>query len=312
MPDRGRVVIAGGTGLIGRALATGFSAAGCDVVVLTRGGGGSSAGTAARSVAWDPDGTAGAWAQELDGAAAVINLAGAGLADRRWTKERKEELRASRVLPTRSLVAGLRSAPARPAVFVQGSAVGFYGISRGDDELDESFPPGDDFLGRLCVAWEAEAQPAAALGCRLVVLRTGVVVSPRGGVIERMRLPFLWLIGGPVASGRQFISWIHLDDFVAMVLWAVRTPAVSGVLNASSPKPVSNREFSAALARALHRPSWMPVPAFALRLLYGELAEALLVHGQRVVPKRAVDLGFAFGHPAIEEAMADVFRPSRA
>jgi uncharacterized protein (TIGR01777 family) len=239
----------------------------------------------------------------MDGADAVVNLAGAGIADRRWTSARKALIRSSRVLATRSLVAAIREAPRRPSVFIQGSAVGYYGADRGDAVLDESFPPGDDFLGQVCVAWEAEAYPVDALGCRLVIARTGIVVAGNGGVLARMKTPFQFFVGGPVASGGQFISWIHIDDWVAMMMWALTSASFDGAFNVTAPEPVTNRLFSAALGRALRRPSWLPVPGAVLRVVFGELAGPLLIRGQRVVPARALAAGFTFGHPHIDDAM---------
>jgi uncharacterized protein len=298
-----KVVIAGGSGLIGRFLAAHLAWAGNQVVVLTRDAGALSPTVAIRHVEWQPDGTAGPWASEIDGATAVVNLSGAGIADSAWSDERKQELRSSRVLPTRSLVAAVRQASTKPGVFLQGSAMGFYGASLDDRELDESFPPGDDFLGQLCVAWEAEAHPVVALESRLVLLRSGVVLSSEGGILGRLRLPFLFFVGGPVASGRQYMSWIHIDDWVAMATWALTTPAVSGIFNAASPSPVTNDEFSQAYAHALGRPSWLRVPAFALQTIFGEMGVVMLTKGQRLVPKHALDLGFRFKYPTIAEAM---------
>jgi uncharacterized protein (TIGR01777 family) len=301
-----KVVVAGGTGLIGRELVSRLTAVGHNVIVLTRDDSGQVPHAGVRRLEWDPNGSTGRWAREIDGADAIVNLTGAGLADKRWTPERKEELRASRVLPTRSLVAAVRQATVRPSAFLQGSGVGFYGMSQSDREFDESFPPGEDFLGSLCVTWEAEAHPVSALGCRLIIFRSGIVLANDGGVLEQMRRPFKWFVGGPVSSGQQYISWIHRDDWVAMAMWALSTPTASGVFNTTSPTPVTNAKFTSALARALHRPSWLPSPRFALRILFGELADALLVHGQRVVPKHASDLGFSFTHPSIDEALEDV------
>ncbi len=306
-----KVIIAGGSGLLGRALTDTLVASGHHVVVLSRDAAGASPLVNARRVQWTPDGTAGEWAAEIEGASAVVNLAGAGLADERWSDERKDELRSSRVLPTRSLVAAIRLARERPAVFLQASGVGFYGTEAGDREMDESFPPGDDFLGQLCVAWEAEAHPVTALGCRLVLCRSGVVLTPEGGILGRLRLPFRLFVGGPVASGTQYLSWIHLDDWLALVTWALNTPAVSGAVNASSPMPVTNAEFSEAFARALKRPSWFRVPAFALRMVYGEMAGAMLIRGQRAIPKRTQELGFRFEYRTLAEAMQAVVARKR-
>jgi uncharacterized protein (TIGR01777 family) len=301
-----KVVVAGGSGLLGNALVTRLIALGHDVVVLTRDASGQAAqnGPRVRQVEWQADGETGRWAIEVASADAIVNLAGAGIGDRRWTSARKALIRSSRVLPTRSLVAAVREASKRPSVFIQGSAVGYYGTARDGQLLDESFPPGDDFLGNVCVAWEAEAYPVKALGCRLVVARTGIVLAGSGGVLARMKLPFQFFAGGPVASGEQYISWIHVDDWVNVIVWALTNGSIEDVLNTTAPEPVTNRAFSAALGRALHRPSWLPVPAFALRILFGDMADSLLVRGQRAVPKRALENGFTFAHPSVDEAMA--------
>jgi uncharacterized protein (TIGR01777 family) len=295
-----RIVIAGGSGFLGSALARHLAGRGHDVVILTRQARRSDGRI--RNVEWAPDGHPGPWAKEIDGAGAVVNLAGAGIADRRWTAKRKAELRSSRVYSTRSLVAAVRVAAAKPAVFVQGSAVGYYGTNP-EPTFDESCPPGDDFFGQLAVAWEAEAHPLSAIGVRLVIVRTAPALDRHGGALKKMVPPFTFFVGGPLASGRQVMSWIHLDDWVALVTWAIDTPAASGVYNATSPAPVTNAEFSKALGRALHRPSWLPVPGFVLRILVGELAPVALINGQRVVPKRALEAGFKFKYPTIEEGM---------
>jgi hypothetical protein len=258
-----KVVVAGGTGLLGTALTWRLTSVGHHVVVLTRDSAGAALSGAVRRVEWTPDGTTGPWAGELEDADAVVNLTGAGIADERWTDMRKEELRSSRVLPARSLVAAVRQAPSRPKVFVQVSGVGFYGTAEGDRALDESFPPGDDFPGRLAVAWEAEAHPVAALGCRLVILRNGVVLTREGGILSRMRRPFRWFVGGPIGHGQQYVSWIHVTDWVGMVIWALGNRDVSGAINATAPTAVTNAAFSRALARALQRPSWLPAPSTA-------------------------------------------------
>jgi uncharacterized protein (TIGR01777 family) len=303
-----KIVIAGGSGFLGRALSEHLVGRGHEVVILTRTGN-VPGSTGAKIVPWIPDGSAGpsAWAKEIDGAGAVVNLSGAGMADKRWSRRRKEELRQSRVQPTRSLVAAIRGAAVKPATFVQGSAVGFYGPS-GDDVIDESFPPGQDFLGQMAVAWEAEAHPAAALGCRLAIARNGVVLARGGGMLQRIVPPFQFFVGGPIASGRQYLSWIHRTDWLALVTWILDTPSVSGPVNVTSPKPVTNEDFSRALGRALGRPSWLRVPGFALRAIFGEMASTMLIPGQRVVPKRAQEAGFTFTHPEIESALADAIK----
>jgi uncharacterized protein (TIGR01777 family) len=296
-----RIVIAGGSGFLGRALAAGLAAEGHEVVVLSRRG--SAIPGAARGVAWAPDGTAtGGWSREIDGAGAVVNLAGEGIADRRWSAQRKAAIRESRVRATRSVVAAIRDAQTRPPVLVQGSAIGYYGTD-GDERLDESASPGSDFLADVCVRWEAEAHPVAALGCRLAVIRTGIVLARDGGALKELMRPFRFFVGGPMASGRQYMSWIHRDDWVRLVSWAIATTSASGVYNATAPEPVPNATFSRALGRAMHRPSLLPVPAFALRVIVGEFAQSGLIEGQRVVPRRALDAGFQFKFPDLDSAL---------
>ena len=304
-----KIVIAGGTGFLGRALVAHLSARGHEIVVLSRHATPSASGGNVRHMSWNPDGRLPSgvsadlnWPREIEGASAVINLAGAGIADKRWTAARKRELKGSRVFSTRSLVAAIRAATNRPGIFIQGSAVGYYGTG-GDEIFDESFPPGLDLLGEMCVAWEAEAHGVTAMGARLVVLRSGVVLGPGGGVVKQMARPFKLFVGGPVASGRQYLSWIHRDDWLALVTWALESSSVSGVYNATSPEPVTNEEFSKALGKALGRPSWLRVPAFALRILFGEMANEMLIRGQRVVPKRALAEGFRFSYAAVEPAI---------
>ena len=298
-----KIIVAGGSGFLGQPLCQALVDRGHEVVVLTRG---APHLTAGRPVLWIPDGTAPRdsvnWAQELDGAAAVINLSGADLAQKRWTHARKEVLRKSRILSTRSLVAGVRTVKTRPAVFINNSAVGFYGTTN-PEPLDESYPPGSDFLATLCVDWEAEAHAVTPLGCRLVILRTGVVLAGDGGVLSRMLPAFRWFVGGRVASGKQKMSWIHRDDWVAMVIWAIETPAVVDAINATAPDPVSNREFTTALGRAIRRPTLFPVPGWFLRLVFGEVATVALIEGQGAVPTRALQLGFKFKFPELQPAM---------
>ena len=305
-----RVVVAGGTGFLGRPLVRDLTTRGYDVAVLSRHAA-PPISESVRMVEWDPDGSTGVWASEIDGARAVINLAGANIADGRWTPERKEELRSSRILSTRSLAAAVRAARVKPTVFLQGSAVGFYGLL-GDQEVDESYPPGDDFFGQMAVAWEAEARPVEALGIRLVILRSGVVLARDGGALEKMLLPFKFFGGGPIASGRQYLSWIHRDDWITLIVWALEYTAATGPINATAPGPVTNAEFSRAIGRALRRPSWLRVPGFALRAIVGELATYALINGQRVVPSRALALGFQFRYPDIDAALQAALSPEAA
>jgi len=305
-----RIVIAGGSGFLGTALSARLRAARHDVVVLTRdadparGPGSSKAeSSAVRHAHWTPNGDAGAWAREIDAADALVNLAGAGIADKRWSAARKRILWNSRILSTKSLINALRTVARRPAVLIQGSAAGYYGAFENGPTIDESSPPGSDFLAELCVAWEAEAQAAVSLGCRLVVTRSSVVLSKGGGALPRMMLPFTLFAGGPIGSGRQVMSWIHLDDWIEMVLWAIEKSSVSGPINLAAPEPVTSAEFSRSLGRAMHRPSWLPVPGFALRLIVGEMANDALLRGHRILPKRAQELGYVFRHPKVDEAL---------
>jgi uncharacterized protein (TIGR01777 family) len=294
-----RIVIAGGTGFLGRALTEALTARRHEVIVLTR-------RHPARpgQVSWTPDGTAGPWARVLDGADAVVNLAGESIAGARWTERRKRLLLDSRVLPARSLVAAVSGASRPPAVIVQSSAVGYYG-GRGDEPIAESSGPGDDFLARTSVAWEAAAAPFEREGLRLVVVRTGLVLAPDGGALQRMLPPFRLGAGGPFGDGRTMMPWIHRTDWVRFVEWVLATREASGPFNLAAPEPVSNEMFAATLARVLHRPALMRVPAFALRLVLGEMADVVLT-GQAAVPARALALGFRFSFPSLEPALRDL------
>jgi uncharacterized protein (TIGR01777 family) len=234
----------------------------------------------------------------------VINLAGESIAGGRWTAARKAALRESRVTSTRAIVAAMTGGPRLPAVLLNASAVGIYG-PRGDEPIAEDTPPGSDFLSSLGTAWEAEAM-AAAGRTRVVLLRTGIALGHGGGALRQMAMPFYFMVGGPLGSGQQYISWIHRDDWTGMVSWALNTSAVSGPLNVTAPNPVTNAEFARTLGRVLHRPAFMPAPAFALRLLLGEMANAITT-GQRVVPKKALSLGFGFRYPLLEEALREIF-----
>lgn len=299
-----RTVIAGGSGFLGGALKDALVRDGHEVVVLSRSAGARGTGSA-RTVAWTPNGASGAWASELDGAEAVINLAGESIAGRRWTGAQKQRILESRVLATKSLVAAVRAAARPPAVFVSGSAVGYYG-PLGDEVATEERGPGADFLSEVCVAWETEAQRASGPS-RVVLVRTGIVLERDGGALPQMLPPFWFGAGGPVGSGRQYWPWIHRRDWVDLVRFAIRTPGVSGPLNATGPSPVTNKAFAAALGRALHRPAVLPAPGGALKILLGEMADALLLSGQRAVPAKALQLGFPFAYPDVDAALGAIF-----
>jgi uncharacterized protein (TIGR01777 family) len=294
-----RVTLTGASGLIGTRLVRALSARGDDVTVLSRDPEKASGALGVRTERWDPN-AAPAPAAALAGRDAVVHLAGERV-DQRWSEGAKRAIAASRKTGTRNLVAGLRAAEPRPGALVCASAVGYYG-PRGDEVLDESAAPGRDFLAGVCVAWEREAARAEELGMRVVRVRTGVVLDRGGGALARMLTPFKLGAGGPVAGGGQYMPWIHADDLVGIYLAAIDGADWSGPVNASAPEPVTNRTFSKALGRALHRPAVAPIPAFALRLLYGDMA-VIVTEGQRAVPRRALDLGYAFAHPDLDEAL---------
>jgi uncharacterized protein (TIGR01777 family) len=301
------IVIAGGTGFLGKPLSTALAAEGHAIVVLSRKGTSRDArhlpspGSIA-FVEWNPDGTEGSWGPVLDGAAAVINLAGESIASRRWTAAQKARIVDSRRNATRSLVAAISNTRNPPHVFVSASAIGYYG-DRGNEILTEESPPGSDFLANLAVEWERHASQAQNPQTRVVLVRTGIVLDPHGGALPRMITPFKAFVGGPLGSGRQYMSWIHRGDWLSLVRWIVSNDALSGPVNLTAPTPVTNAEFSKELGRALGRPSLLPAPAFGLRLLLGEMADPLLLASQRVLPSRAESLGFQFSYPQLQPAL---------
>lgn len=309
-----RVAITGGTGFIGSALVPFLRAQGHVPVVLTRDAATPLAAGAERAVVDYAD--VPSVAKALTGADAVVNLAGANVFGRRWSKAYKVELRGSRVLPTRALVDAMQSMTRRPAVLLSGSAVGHYGPRAPGETLDEhtaraaEFAP-RDFLAGVCFDWERAAAPAEVLGVRTVLLRTGVVLGRGGGAFEELRKVFRLFAGGPIAGGRQDVSWIHLADVVGLIGFALAQPAVRGPLNLTAPNPVTNRELARAFGRALHRPSFAPMPGFALRLVKGGAAE-MLITGQRVLPRKALDLGYTFRFPTLDGALADLTAPVAA
>jgi uncharacterized protein (TIGR01777 family) len=299
-----KMIIAGGSGLLGTALTAALSDQ-HEVVVLTRRSGAGRA-SRVRYVQWTPDGGTGAWASALDGAGAVVNLAGEPIGARRWSVARKQRIEDSRVQATRSLVQAIAAAGAPPPVFISGSAVGYYGPC-GDEVVTDESPPGADFLAHVCAKWETEAARAAGSHVRVVILRTGLVLDRSGGALPRMLLPFKLGAGGPLGSGRQYWPWIHVDDWVNLVRWAIVTPTLTGPVNITSPDPVPNAEFARSLGRAMHRPALVPTPGFALRLMLGEMADGLLLSGQRAIPGKALDAGFPFRYRRLDDALAALF-----
>ena len=307
-----RVTVTGATGLIGRRVVTALLKRGDAVTVLSRnsesakaslkGAHSTAAQTASLGAAsWDPSGEPAPRAA-LAGADAVVHLAGENVAQR-WTDTARRAIRESRVLGTRNLALGIEALAEteRPKVLVSGSAIGYYG-AHGDEPIDEESPAGEDFLAQTCVQWEAEAETVARLGVRVVKVRTGVVLDREGGALGKMLPPFKLGVGGPVASGRQYISWIHTDDVVGIVLAAIDGEQWRGAVNATAPEPQRNRDFSKALGRALRRPSLLPVPGVALRLMYGDMAQ-VVTEGARVLPAKALVLGYEFRHPQLDEAL---------
>ncbi len=306
-----KIVITGGTGFLGSALAeslteaggpAGLPNAGHDVVSISRFAGGTYKGV--RHVS----GPAGY--SEIDGADAVVNLAGAGVADARWTPARKEVLLNSRVAVTRAVVAACAHASVKPRVLISGSAIGYYGSSL-SERFDESSPAGADFLAQLCARWEDSARPVEADGIRCVLIRTGLVLGPNGGLLKKMAPPFKMFVGGPIGSGQQWMSWIHLDDWIGMVRLAIADDAIRGPVNLVAPSPVTNREFSHALGRALHRPSVMPLPEFAVRLMFGEMADGALLASQQVTPAVAAAHGYTFKYSSVQQALENIYSAPR-
>jgi uncharacterized protein (TIGR01777 family) len=299
-----RAVVTGGTGFIGRALCARLPAP----VVLTRSPGKAPEGLEhARFVAWDPT-TGPPPPEALEGADVVFNLAGAPIADGRWTEAKRKQILESRVVTTRNLVAGIGALSNWPRVLVSGSAVGFYG-DRGDETLDEHARGGDDFLARVCRDWEREAEVARGLGLRVVTVRTGLVLGD-GGALEKMLPPFKLGLGGPIAGGRQWMPWIHLDDQVGLLLHAATCDDLDGPLNACAPNAVTNADFTRALGDAVHRPTVIPLPGFALRTALGEMS-TVLTASQRAVPRRAEETGYAFEHPTLAGALEQVVSEQR-
>jgi uncharacterized protein len=296
-----RVTVTGATGLLGPSLVTALRERDAEVTVLTR--------DPARAQALLGDVRAVAWelldepapAAALSGRDAVVHLAGAPVAQR-WSESAKRAIRDTRVTGTRNLIAGLEQSEPRPRTLVSSSAIGYYG-AHGEEPLDEDSAPGTDFLAKVCAEWEDAAAGARELGVRVVQVRTGVVLDRDGGALAKMLTPFKLGVGGPVAGGYQYISWIHARDVVGMLLTAVEDARWSGPVNATAPEPVPNRVFSKALGKALGRPSLLPVPGLALRALYGEMAE-IVTTGARVLPAKPLVLGYEFAHPQLAEALS--------
>lgn len=299
------MVITGGTGLIGRALALDLARDGHAVVVLSRNP--AAAGFASPSItvsAWDGCSLRG-WCACLEDVDAVVHLAGENIAAGRWSAARKRRLAESRIVSGQTLVAALAQTIHKPRVFIQASAIGYYPYTTQGERYAENTPPGESFLARLAVQWEASTAPVEQWGVRRVVIRTGIVLSPAGGALPRMILPFAWHVGGRVGDGRQWLAWIHIADEVSAIRFLLEHAEAEGPFNLCAPAPVRNHEFAQILGRVMRRPAYIPTPAFTLRLVLGEMAEMLL-KGQRAVPMRLLELGFTFQFPHLEAALADL------
>ncbi len=294
-----RVVVSGATGLIGTQLVAALKARGDDVTVLSRNPERAAAALGVEAVAWQPL-SAPPPTEALAGRDAVIHLAGEPVAQR-WSAAAKQAIHNSRETGTRHLVDAIAASDRKPAALLSSSAVGYYG-KHGDDVVTEQTAAGNNFLAGVCVAWEREALRAEALGLRVVIVRTGVVLDASGGALKAMLPPFKAGVGGPVAGGRQYMPWIHGDDIVGLYLAALDDPSWSGPVNGTAPEPVTNAVFSKALGRALGRPAVLPVPGFAIRAIYGEMAE-IVTEGQRAVPAAAERLGYSFKQPELDEAL---------
>jgi uncharacterized protein (TIGR01777 family) len=296
-----QIVVTGGTGFIGRSLCASLCREGHRITLLTRRIEAQGAcDSTVTAVEWNGQ-QAGAWEHCLDGADAVIHLAGAPIADGRWTDARKQLLMESRVLTTRLLVEAMSRRSLKPRTLISASGIGYYGA--GDDRvLDEGAAHGQGFLADLSLAWEAEALRAAEFGVRVVLLRTGMVLEQDGGALPKMLLPFRLFAGGPIMPGTQWVSWIHRRDHIGLIQWALTATNVSGPVNAVAPEAVTMNRFCKLLGRVLHRPSWLPVPGFALHLALGELG-TLMTTGQRVNPAKALAGGYVFRYPTLEPAL---------
>ena len=295
-----KLVVTGASGFIGSALCSRLLEKGHTLTLLTRSLPRDASSPNKRWLQWIP-GVSGEWQEALDGADAIINLAGEPIAAKRWTPAQKRRIRSSRIESTSSLVEAIGKARQRPKFLLNGSAVGYYG-PQDDEPVTEQNGPGNDFLATVGREWEEEAKKAEPLGARVVLLRTGIVLGPNGGALAKMVPPFKFFVGGPLGTGNQWMSWIHLEDEVGLILHLIEDSGGRGAVNATAPNPVRMKEFCQILGKVMGRPCWAPVPAFALRLMLGEMADMLLT-GQRVLPAAAQQLGYRFRYPNLSEAL---------
>ena len=291
-----KVLITGASGLIGRALQKSFTEKGYELLLASR-----KVPEDERQIQWDIE-SGFAYPEKLEGIDAVVHLAGENVSGLRWTDDKKKAIRDSRVLGTRNVVNAISKLKNKPKVFVASSAIGFYG-ERGDEEVTESSAAGDNFLADVSKAWEAESRRAEDAGIRTVLLRTGIVLSKDGGALSTMLLPFKLGVGGVVGSGKQWMSWISLDDEIAVINFAIENENLRGAVNAVSPNPVTNHDFTKTLGEVLYRPTFLPLPEFAISMVFGEMGDALLLASTKVIPKRLTDAGFEFKYPELKGAM---------
>ena len=309
------VIMSGGTGLIGRALTRSLTDDGHHVTILSRSPGNAlGLPEGASALYWDGR-TVGEWAAEINGADAVVHLAGesiggSGFLDIRWTPGRRKHILESRIHTGHALVEAIKAADKRPDVFIQASGVGYYGSESGDTDVTEDFGPGADFPARVCIEWEKATAPVEKLGVRRVVTRSGVVLSTRSGALPRQMLPFKLFAGGPIGSGRQWYPWVHLADEVGAMRFLMANEDARGVFNLVAPDTLTNAEFGQAIAGAMHRPYYLPAPAFALKLAFGDAA-SMLLEGQKAVPARLQALGYEFQFPEAQPALEDLLATGR-
>ena len=300
-----RVFITGGSGLIGRCVAARLTERGDSVVVLTRNAAKASKVLSADVTLIEGDPTIpGQWQSDLASADAIVNLSGEPIFEHRWTRSIKEQILTSRTSSTENIAQAMANCPNGPRTLISGSAIGFYGPRR-SEELSEDAPPGGDFLARVSIEWEAATRRASEAGIRVVLLRTGIVLARDGGALARMTLPFRLHVGGPIGSGGQWVSWIHIDDLVGMILFALDNPSLEGPMNATALNPVTNRRFARTLGEILGRKSWLPVPDVLLRIALGQAA-SIVAQGQRVRPAKALAAGFRFQYANLREGLEQI------
>ncbi|MBL8124241.1 MAG: TIGR01777 family oxidoreductase [Pyrinomonadaceae bacterium] len=293
-----KILITGASGLIGKALQSSFKEKGYEMLLGSR-----SERKDERHIKWDPDtGFSAEDLPRLEGLDAVIHLAGENISGLRWTEEKKKAIRDSRVFGTRSMVETFDKLKQKPKVFISGSAIGFYG-DRGSDEMTESSSAGKTFLSEISKEWEAESRRAEDMGIRTVLLRTGIVLSKDGGALATMMTPFKLGVGGVIGSGEQWMSWVSLDDVVRIINFVLENEDFRGAINVTAPNPVTNEEFTKTLGSVLYRPTFLPLPEFAVHMVFGEMGDALLLDSTRVVPKRLLDAGFEFKYPKLKDAL---------